>query len=155
GPIVLGVMTSVSSQVDVRAVPTRWIPHTVSLDAYRQLIGGTNSQHSGGTVTEAGVFEQAMKTSAEVAIATTVVALIVSTMAAYAFARLRFVFGRTLFYATLTTMIVPVFVVVVALFQVMAKLHLIDTKRGLVLVFVATLSPLATWLLYNHVREME
>ena len=32
--------------------------------------------------------------------------------------------------------------------------HLIDTKRGLVLVFVATLTPLATWLLYTQVREM-
>jgi multiple sugar transport system permease protein len=155
GPIVLGVVTSISSQVDVRAVPTRWVPHTITLAGYRQLLEGTSSQHSGGTVTEAGVFSKAMETSAEVAIATTVVTLIVSTMAAYAFGRLRFVFGRALFYATLTTLIVPIFVVVVALFQVMARLHLIDTKRGLVMVFVATLSPLATWLLYNHVREME
>ena len=52
-------------------------------------------------------------------------------------------------------MLVPIFVVAVTLFQVIADLHLIDTKRGLTLVFVATLSPLATWLLYNHVREME
>lgn len=155
GPIVLGVVTSVSSQLDVRAVPTVWVPHSVSVDAYRQLLQGTDTQHAGGTVTEAGVFEQAMKTSAILAVSTTVVTLIVSTMAAYAFGRLRFVFGRALFYATLTTMIVPIFVVVVALFQVMARLQLIDTKRGLVLVFVATLSPLATWLLYNHVREME
>ena len=155
GPIVLGVVTSFSSQVDVRAVPTRWVPHTVSADAYRQLIGGTSSQHSGGTVTEAGVFEQAMKTSAIVAVGATVATLIVSTLAAYAFGRLRFRFSKPLFYMTLITMIVPIFVVVVALFQVMAQLHLIDTKRGLVLVFVATLSPLATWLLYNHVREME
>jgi multiple sugar transport system permease protein len=155
GPIVLGVVTSFSSQVDVRAVPTRWVPHTVSADAYRQLIEGTSSQHSGGTVTEAGVFEQAMKTSAIVAVGATVATLIVSTLAAYAFGRLRFRFSKPLFYMTLITMIVPIFVVVVALFQVMAQLHLIDTKRGLVLVFVATLSPLATWLLYNHVREME
>ena len=139
GPIVLGVMTSISSQVDVRAVPTRWVPHTITLAGYRQLLEGTSSQHSGGTVTEAGVFSKAMETSAEVALATTFVTLIVSTMAAYAFGRLRFVFGRALFYATLTTMIVPIFVVVVALFQVMARLHLIDTKRGLVMVFVATL----------------
>ena len=155
GPILLGVMTSISSQVDVRAVPTRWVPHEVSLHAYRQLLEGTSSQHSGGSVTEAGVFTQAMKTSAEVALITTVAVLIVSTMAAYAFARLRFRFGGVIFATTLITMVVPVFVVVVALFKVMADLNLVDTKRGLVAVFVATLSPLATWLLYNHVREME
>ena len=41
GPIVIGVVTSISSQPDVRAVPARWVPHTVSLDAYRQLLQGT------------------------------------------------------------------------------------------------------------------
>jgi len=155
GPIVIGFVTSISSQTDVRAVPARWVPHNLSLDAYRQLLEGTSSQHAGGTVTEAGVFGQAMRASAEVATTATVATLIVATMAAYAFGRLRFRLGRTLFLGVLATMLVPVFVVAVTLFQVMADAHLIDTKRGLTLVFVATLSPLATWLLYNHVREMD
>ncbi|MGZ4430422.1 MAG: carbohydrate ABC transporter permease [Gaiellales bacterium] len=154
-PIVLGVVTSVSSQIDVQAVPTRWVPHHVSLNAYRALLEGTSTQHAGGTVTEAGVYSQALKNSTEMALATTALTLVVATMAAYAFGRLRFRLGRALFTAVLSTMVVPIFVVVVALFKLMAQLQLIDTKRGLVLVFVATLSPLATWLLYNHVREME
>jgi multiple sugar transport system permease protein len=155
GPILIGLVTSISSQTDVRTVPARWVPHNLSLDAYRQLLEGTSSQHAGGTVTEAGVFGQAMTASAEVALTATVATLIVATMAAYAFGRLRFRLGRTLFLGVLATMLVPVFVVAVTLFQVMADAHLIDTKRGLTLVFVATLSPLATWLLYNHVREMD
>jgi multiple sugar transport system permease protein len=155
GPVVIGLVTSISSQTDVRAVPARWVPHNLSLDAYRQLLEGTSSQHAGGTVTEAGVFGQAMRASAEVALTATLVTLVVATMAAYAFGRLRFRLGRTLFLGVLATMLVPVFVVAVTLFQVMADAHLIDTKRGLTLVFVATLSPLATWLLYNHVREMD
>jgi multiple sugar transport system permease protein len=155
GPIVIGVVTSISSQTDVRSVPARWVPHDVSLIAYRELLQGTSSQHAGGTVTEAGVFSHAMLVSTEVAAMATALTLIVSTMAAYAFGRLRFRLGRTLFYAVLATMLIPVFVVAVTLFQVMADLQLIDTKRGLTLVFLATLSPLATWLLYNHVREMD
>ena len=155
GPIVVGFVTSISSQTDVRAVPARWVPHTLTLDSYRQLLEGTNSQHAGGTVTEAGVYQHALMASSEVALMATAVTLIVATMAAYAFGRLRFRLGRMLFVAVLSTMLVPVFVVAVTLFQVMADFHLIDTKRGLTLVFVATLTPLATWLLYNHVREMD
>ena len=155
GPIVIGVVTSLSSQRDVRAVPARWVPHELTTEAYRQLLLGTSGGRAGGTVTEAGVFSHAMLVSTEVAAMATALILIVSTMAAYAFGRLRFRLGRTLFYAVLATMLVPVFVVAVTLFQVMADLHLIDTKRGLTLVFLATLSPLATWLLYNHVREMD
>jgi multiple sugar transport system permease protein len=155
GPILVGVVTSISSQPDVRAVPARWIPHTVSLDSYRQLLEGSSSQQSGGTVTEAGVFGQAMLVSTEVALMSTALTLIVAVMAAYAFGRLRFRLGQVLFIGVLSTMLVPIFVVAVTLFQVFADLHLIDTKRGLTIVFVATLTPLATWLLYNHVREME
>jgi multiple sugar transport system permease protein len=155
GPILIGVVTSISSQPDVRAVPARWIPHNVSLDAYRQLLEGSSSARSGGTVTEAGVFGHAMRASAEVALSSTVLTLFVAAMAAYAFGRLRFRLGQTLFVAVLATMLVPVFVVAVTLFKIMADAHLIDTKRGLTIVFVATLTPLATWLLYNHVRELD
>jgi multiple sugar transport system permease protein len=155
GPILIGVVTSISSTRDTRATPARWIPHEVSLDSYRALLEGSDSQRSGGTVTESGAYGHAILASAQVALMATAATLIVATMAAYAFGRLRFRLGRTLFYAVLATMLVPVFVVAVTLFKVMADLHLIDTKRGLTLVFVATLSPLATWLLYNHVREMD
>ena len=155
GPIVIGFVTSISGQTDVRAVPARWVPHTLTLESYRQLLGGTTSQRAGGTVTEAGVYQHALMASSEVALMATAATLIVATMAAYAFGRLRFRLGRALFVAVLCTMLVPVFVVAVTLFQVMADFQLIDTKRGLTLVFVATLTPLATWLLYNHVREMD
>jgi multiple sugar transport system permease protein len=152
-PVALGILTSFSTQTDVNAVPARWVPHHLTLDAYRALIGG-NSGKAGGTATESGTFGQAMLNSTELALLSTVAVLIVSTMASYAFSRLPFRGRRPVFYATLSTMIVPIFVVVVALFQVLARFHLIDTKTGLVLVFVATLSPLATWILQNSIREL-
>ena len=58
GPIVIGVVTSFSSQKDVRAVPARWVPHELTTEAYRQLLLGTSGGRAGGTVTEAGVFSQ-------------------------------------------------------------------------------------------------
>lgn len=154
GPIVLGVITSISTQADVNAVPTRWLPRHTTAAAYRDLLQGAGGQHSGGTVTEAGTFENAMKNSAVLSVSAAALTLIVATMAAYAFARLKFRFGSPLLALIVGTMIVPIFVVVIALFRLMADAHLIDTKRGLVAVFVATQTPLATWLLYNLVREL-
>jgi multiple sugar transport system permease protein len=152
-PIALGISTSVSTQREVNAVPTRWVPHRPTLKAYRDLLEG-NTGRAGGTVTEAGTFERSMKNSAEIALAATVLVLVAATMAAYAFGRLRFRYGRLVMSLLIGTMIVPIFVIVIALFKLMANAHLIDTKRGLVLVFLATLTPLATWLLYTQVREM-
>jgi multiple sugar transport system permease protein len=157
GPILIGVSTSLSTQREVNAVPTTWVPHHPSLQAYHDLLGGT-SGHQGGTVTEKGTFSRSVQNSAILAAVSTVFILIFSTMAAYAVGRLRFRFGGAVLALLVGTMIVPIFVVVVSLFDVLANPpvgpSLIDTKGGLVLVFIATLTPLATWLLYTQVREM-
>ena len=153
-PIVLGVLTSISTQRDVASVPSHWLPHDATTTAYHELLEGTQGGAAGGTVTEAGTFSRSMWNSTQLAIETTAVTLVVSTMAAYAFGRLRFRFGGAVLGVLVGTMVVPIFVIVISLFQVLADAHLIDTKRGLVLVFVATLTPLATWLLYTQVKEM-
>jgi multiple sugar transport system permease protein len=154
GPIVMGVATSVSTQREVNSIPTHWVPHSPTLKAYRALLNGASGQSSGGTVTQGGEFLQAMRTSTVLALGSTALTLVVATMAAYALGRLRFRFGGAVLAVLIGTIVIPIFVIVIGLFQVMANAQLIDTKRGLVLVFVATQSPLAIWLLYTQVREM-
>ena len=153
-PIVLGISTSISTQREVNAAPARIVPHDPTLTAYRGLLEGTSNQRAGGTVSEKGTFLRSMENSTVLALVSTAVILVFATMAAYAFGRLRFRFGGALFAVLVGTLIVPIFVVVIALFKLMAETHLIDTKRGLVAVFVSTMTPLATWLLYTQVREM-
>lgn len=155
GPIVIGLITSLSSQSDIQAVPARWLPSNAGLDAYRSLLGGTGANsRAGGTVTESGTFGKAMLNSATITFIATIAILAVSITAAYSFTRLRFRTSGVIFWGIISTMIVPVFAVVVTLFRLMADAHLIDTKFGLVAVFVATLTPLATWLFHNHIRDM-
>jgi multiple sugar transport system permease protein len=153
-PIVLGVLTSISTQRDVASVPSHWLPHDATTTAYQELLQGSKTRATGGTVTEAGTFTRSMWNSTQLALVTTAVTLVLSTMAAYAFGRLRFRFGNAVLALLVGTMVIPIFVIVISLFQVLADAHLIDTKRGLVLVFVSTLTPLATWLLYTQVKEM-
>jgi multiple sugar transport system permease protein len=155
GPVAIGVVTSISSQTDVRAVPARWVPHHATLDAYHSLLGGTgSSSRAGGTVAESGVFTKAMLNSAILTLMSTAAILVVSIAAGYGFSRLRFRFSRPIFWLVIATMIIPVFTLVVALFRLMADLHLIDSKLGLVLVFLSTQTPLAMWLFHNHIREL-
>jgi multiple sugar transport system permease protein len=154
GPIALGVVTSFSTQQDVQAVPARWLPRQPTLDAYRSLLGGTASSRAGGTVSESGAFAHAMWNSASITLMSTVAVLCVAVSAGYAFTRLRFRGRSIAFWAIVATIIIPVFTVVIALFRLMADAHLIDTKLGLVLVFVSTQAPLAMWLLHNHVKEL-
>src|SRR4029079_13930363 len=75
GPILIGVSTSLSTQREVNAVPTTWVPHHATLQAYHDLLGGT-SGHQGGTVTEKGTFSCSVQNSAILAAVSTVFVLI-------------------------------------------------------------------------------
>lgn len=153
-PIGLGVVTSLSTQADVQAVPARWLPQHATLDPYRSLLGGTGDARAGGTVSERGAFAHALWNSASITLMSTLVILCVAISAGYAFTRLRFPGRGALFWAIVATTVVPVFTVVIALFGLLADAHLIDRKLGLVLVFVSTTTPLAMWLVHNHVKEL-
>jgi multiple sugar transport system permease protein len=154
GPIVLGITTSLSTQREVNSIPTHWVPHHPTVSAYQALLNGSTGQSTGGTVTQGGDFVHAMTNSALIACGGAALTLIVATMAAYALGRLRFRISGAVLALLVGTLIIPIFVIVIGLFQIMANAQLIDTKRGLILVFVATQSPLATWLLYTQVREL-
>ena len=153
-PIGLGVLTSLSTQTDAQAIPARWLPPHATLDSYRSLLGGTGDYRAGGTVSESGAFTHALWNSASITMLSTLAILCVAISAGYAFARLHFPGRGALFWAIVTTTVVPVFTVVLALFGLLADAHLIDRKLGLVLVFVSTTTPLAMWLVHNHVKQL-
>ena len=153
-PIAIGLVTSFSTQRDVQAVPARWLPEQPTLDAYRSLLGGTNSQRAGGTVAESGTYSRALLNSTIVTLLSTLAVLAVAISGAYGFSRLEFPGRRTLFWAISALIIIPVFMVVIALFRLMADAHLIDHKLGLVLVFAATQTPLALLLMRNYIAEL-
>ena len=71
--------------------------------------------------------------SAMVAAAVTVIVLTVSSLAAYAFARLRFVGRDTLFLTYLSTLMIPQVVLVIPLFLLISKLDWVNTFQALIL----------------------
>ena len=154
-PIALGISTSVSTQREVNAVPDPLgAAATRHSSAYQRPAERLHRPVDGRHGHAGRHFVHAMTNSARSRSAGPRLALVVATMAAYAFGRLRFRFSGAVLALLVGTLIIPIFVIVIGLFQIMANAQLIDTKRGLMLVFVATQSPLATWLLYTQVREL-
>ena len=71
--------------------------------------------------------------SAMVSCAVTVIVLTVSSLAAYAFARLRFVGRDTLFLTYLSTLMIPQVVLVIPLFLLISRLDWVNTFQALIL----------------------
>ncbi len=85
--------------------------------------------------------------SLSVALATTVVTVVLGSLAAYGFARYRFPGQRSLLLLMLATRLLPPITAVVPLFLLMNSWELIDTRRGLILIYTGLSVPLATWMM--------
>ncbi len=153
-PVAIGLITSLSTEADVQAVPAHWLPDAATLENYRTLLGGEVIQGGVRTPSEVRAFGSAMVNTAIVTLEAVVACVVVSVLAGYAFSRLRFLGRRVAFVALIVTLEVPVFALLAPLFQLMAGAHLIDTQIGLVLVYVSAQAPLAVWLIYNYCREL-
>jgi multiple sugar transport system permease protein len=154
GPVAIGLITSLSTEADVQAVPAHWLPETPTVASYQTLLGADVVQGGIRTPSEVKAFGSAMANTAIVTVEAVVVCVVISVLAGYAFSRLRFIGRRLAFVALVVTLEVPIFALLAPLFQLMAGAHLIDTQLGLVLVYVSSQSPLAVWLLYNYCREL-
>jgi multiple sugar transport system permease protein len=86
--------------------------------------------------------------------AATIVTVVLATIAAYAFARMKFRGRQPLFYAVLATMAFPAYTTLIPLYKIMSDFNLVNTYAGIVLVYVSGFLPLATWVLHNYFANM-
>jgi multiple sugar transport system permease protein len=137
---------SLQSDAQISAKPANYLPPTPSLSNYSTLLGGSSDISS-------SIRQSTVNIVIECAGAT-IITVVLATLAAYAFARMKFR-GRTpLFYAVLATMALPAYATLIPLYQIMSALGLVNTYTGIVLVYVSGFLPLATWILYNYMSSL-
>ncbi len=99
-------------------------------------------------------FLQYTRNSLIFALSTTLVSLLVSFIAAYAFARIQFPGSGVILWALLLTMALPDVGTIVPLYQILKNLHLIDTIAGITLVMSSTLTPFTVWALITFIKQV-
>lgn len=99
-------------------------------------------------------FTSALVNSVGVGLITTVIAVVIGTMAAYAIARLDFRGKKLLVGATLLVAMFPQISLVTPLFNIERRLGLFDTWPGLILPYITFALPLAVYTLSAFFREI-
>ncbi len=89
-----------------------------------------------------------------VAVLATAAAVVISILAAYALARLRFRGAEALGGAIFAVYLVPTTLLFIPLSEVVRDLHLADTRWALVVTYPTFLVPFATWLLMSYFRTI-
>ena len=137
-PLVWMLSSSLKTQTQIYQGPMKIIPDSFHFDNYnRALIAGN--------------FKSNLINSLVVTVPSVFLVVLISSFAAYAFARLRFR-GRTiLFYMMLIAVMVPPQAIVIPLFQIMVKLNLLDNYLGLMLIYMSW-APVAILILTTFFR---
>jgi multiple sugar transport system permease protein len=145
-PLYWVLNTSLQTDAQVSAKPANYIPPTPTISNYLTLFTG-----SGDIATS--IRQSTVNICVECA-ASTVVTVVLATLAAYAFARMTFRGRSVLFYSALATMALPAYSTLLPLYRIMSTLHLVNTYTGIVVVYVSGFLPLATWILYNYMSSL-
>ncbi len=133
-PFLYMLSTSFKSQTYVLTIPPQFIPHPATVSNY----------HDAWTTDS---FARYFVNSVIVAVATTVLSLLLSSMMAYAFARFRFPGREFLFKLLLLGLMIPPMMLIIPQFILAKYLGLIDSMAGLVVFYVGATLSLNTFLL--------
>lgn len=141
-PLYWGLNISLQTNNQATSKPSFYFPPTPTLTNYTQLLVGN------GNVAES-IRRSAWNIFIECA-AATVVTVVLATLAAYAFARMRFHGQKILFYTVLATMAFPPYTTLIPIYRILTVFGLVNTYTGIVLVYASGFLPLATWIMYNY-----
>ncbi|MDR7419984.1 MAG: carbohydrate ABC transporter permease [Armatimonadota bacterium] len=89
-----------------------------------------------------------------VAMLTTVMTLIITVPAGYAYARLRFRLRDMLFFYTLFTQMAPPVGFLIPFFLALSRLRLLDTYPGILLIYLTITVPFAIWLMTTYFLDI-
>ena len=85
-----------------------------------------------------------------IALWTTVLTVIISSVSAYVFSRFKFVFKKSLMMSLLILQVFPSFVGMIAIYVIILRLGLFNHLWGLILVYVAGNIPYNTWMVKSY-----
>ena len=85
-----------------------------------------------------------------IAVATSGLTIIVSSLAAYVFSRFRFTMKKSMMMSMLILQIFPSFVGMVAIYVILLRINGLDTLWGLILVYLAGNIPYNTWMVKSY-----
>ena len=128
------VSTAFKTTEETYTSPPLWIPHCPTIKNFLYIV-------------KRGAFLTYFRNSVIVAVSTTIITIILSSLAGYGFSRFKFFGGHSLLLLFLITQMFPGALLIIPLFQIIKFLKLLNTLYALVLSHITFSLPLCTWLM--------
>lgn len=136
-PLLWIVLTAFKPDHEIIAFPPTIVPEQFTLENFQNLF-------------LISPFSSYLTNSLTVAVATTVLTVVLGMFAAYSFTRFRFRFLRGVGELSLFAYMVPPILVLVPIAQILTGLRLSNNLLALIVLYTATLLPFALWVLRSY-----
>lgn len=141
------VLTAFRPNGEVLAKPPVWIPQQFNLDNFAKIFGI-------GVDQIAIPVPSYFMNSLIISLTSTAIALLIGMSGGYAFARYRFKFKNGMFLGLMLSRAVPGIALSLPIFMIWSRIGLIDTKMGVIIVYVALNIPFTIWLIDGFFRQI-
>jgi len=141
-PVYWTLSTSIKTRVSTFSIPPQFFDFTPTFKNYVQLFSSSD-------------FLYVLSNTILITFFSTLLCVIVSTLAAYALARTkRFPSRVSLEVSLLLVRAVPTIVLMVPLFQIVSVLNLYDNRAAMIILYAAVNLPFAVWLMTSFVEQI-
>jgi multiple sugar transport system permease protein len=145
-PLLWSIITSLKTPTDVYSMPLHIVPRPFTLGNYQAVLRDP-------------IMLRFFFNSTVVSFFTTIISSAMAILAAYGFARFKFPGAGTLFGTILFSRLLPRVTLLIPFYIILTHLHLINTRAGLVLVYLIIAMPITVWMLRGFIetvpREIE
>lgn len=141
-PILWLFSASLSTQVELFAIPMHWIPQHPTLQNYLDIIFPSLA-----TSSVPRTFAVALMNSIKIASAVTAICIVIGSLAAYALVRIPFRFNRTIQLGIIATRMIPEVSLILPLFIIGTSLKLINKPVVLIITYMSFALPYAIWMM--------
>lgn len=148
-PILWLFSASLSTQVELFAVPPNWIPPHPTLQNYMEIFFPSQAASA-----VPRTFAVSLLNSIKIASAVTIICIVIGSLAAYALVRIPFKFNRTIHLSILGTRMIPEVSLVIPLFIVASSLQLINKPIVLIIAYMSFALPFAIWLMSAYFQTV-
>ncbi len=159
-PLIWALSTSLKPKSEIFATPPTLIPHSTTFENYEALLTGQQQYYQSGSQnvptgpTPAQFFTRWFVNSVIVTVGSTLISIVVSTLAAYSLTRFRYWGRRAVPYFSLLGYMVPSIIFVFPLFLMMVRLELTDSLWSLTFGYVCVTLPFCMWLMWAFMRSI-
>lgn len=146
-PVIWIVMTSIRPEVEINARPPILVPSRVTLESFVSLFGSSYQE-------KAIPFYDYLRNSLYASLFSTVLALIIGTLAGYSFSRFRFRGANSAFIGMMLARAIPGVSISLPLFIIFAQMGLLNRITGLILIYTAMNIPFTIWLMQGFFKDI-